>query len=79
MSRAWRPPSSTAARRRPSIWLESAQSPHCIALVVTTVRYSVEEKPAVTCDNAQKPWSGNDRYLLCKQKAVGSSPTVSTT
>ena len=79
MSRAWRPPFSTAARRRPSIWLESAQSPHCSALVVATVRYSVEEKPAVTCDNTQKPWSGNHRYLLCKQKAVGSSPTVSTT
>ena len=37
MSRAWRPPFSTAARRRPSIWLESAQSPHCSALVVATV------------------------------------------
>ena len=79
MSRARRPPFSTAARRRPSTWLESAQSPHCSALVVATVRYSVEEKPAVTCDNTQKPWSGNHRYLLCKQKAVGSSPTVSTT
>ena len=78
MSRAWRPPFSTAARQRPSIWLESAQSPHCSALVVATVRYSVEEKPAVTCDNTQKPWSGNHRYLLCKQAAAGSSPAVST-
>jgi hypothetical protein len=57
---------------------ESAESPHCIALQVATVRYSVEEKLAVTCDNAQNRWSGRGRYLLCKQKAVGSSPTVST-
>ena len=58
---------------------ESAESPHCIALQVATVRYSVDEKPTVTCDNAQSPWSDDGRYLLCKQKAVGSSPTVSTT
>ncbi len=57
---------------------ESAESPHCIALHVATVRYIVEEKSAVTCDDAQRRWSARDRYLLCKQKAVGSSPTVST-
>ena len=58
---------------------ESAESPHCIALQVTTVRYIVEEKWGLTCDNEQNRWSGDGRYLLCKQKAVGSSPTVSTT
>ena len=73
-----RPPFSTAARRHPSLWVESAQSPHCIALEVATVRYIVEEKPAVTCGDAQTPWSGEDRHLLCKQEGVGSSPTVST-
>jgi hypothetical protein len=50
-----------------------------MALQVATVRYSVKEKSAVTCDNAKSPWSGDRRHLLCKQKAVGSSPTVSTT
>ena len=58
---------------------ESAESPHCIALHVATVRYIVEEKWALTCADAQNPWSGCERSLLCKQKAVGSSPTVSTT
>ena len=57
---------------------ESAESPHCIALQVATVRYIVEEKPAVTCDNAQTPWSDEDRHLLCKQGVAGSSPVVST-
>lgn len=58
---------------------ESAESPHCIALQVATVRYNVEVKPAVTCDDAETSWSDEGRHLLCKQKAVGSSPTVSTT
>lgn len=58
--------------------MESAESPHCIALQVATVRYSVEEKLAVTCDDAKGPWSDEDRHLLCKQAGVGSSPTVST-
>jgi hypothetical protein len=86
--RAWssmlwsRPPSAAPldclVEVRP-LQVESAESPHCIALQVATVRYIVEEKPAVTCDDAQTPWSDEDRHLLCKQKAVGSSPTVSTT
>ena len=58
---------------------ESAKSPHCIALEVATVRYIVIEKWALTCADAQNRWSGRERSLLCKQKAVGSSPTVSTT
>ena len=57
---------------------ESAESPHCIAVDGTTVRYILEDKWQLTCDNAQTRWSGTERYLLCKQKAVGSSPTVST-
>ena len=85
--RAWRamltsrPPGarrSPRPLRRPSLLFESAQSPHCIALEVATVRYIVEEKSAVTCDDAQIPWSDDDRHLLCKQEGVGSSPTVST-
>lgn len=67
-----------ASNRHPAA-TESAESPHCIALHGATVRYIVEEKCALTCDNAENPWSGGGRYLLCKQKAVGSSPTVSTT
>ncbi len=43
------------------------------------MRYIVEEKPAVTCDDAQTPWSDEDRHLLCKQGVAGSSPVVSTT
>ena len=58
---------------------ESAESPHCIAVEGTTVRSIMEDKWPFTCDNAQTRWSGDERYLLCKQKAVGSSPTVSTT
>jgi hypothetical protein len=42
------------------------------------VRYIVEEKPPVTCDDAQTPWSDEDRHLLCKQGVAGSSPVVST-
>ena len=57
---------------------ESAESPHCTALHVATVRYIVEKKWAVTCDDAQRPWSRCYRYLLCKQGVVGSSPIVST-
>ena len=57
---------------------ESAQSPHCIAQQRTTVRNKVEEK-ALRPVLWQNPWSEDCRYLLCKQKAVGSSPTVSTT
>ena len=78
MPRARARRSRRPVRRRPSIWLESAQSPHCIAREVATVRYSVDDKPAVTCDNAQIPWSDDGRYLLCKQGVVGSSPIVST-
>ena len=58
---------------------ESSESPHCIAVQGATVRYIVEEKWPLTCDDAQNRWSGDGRHLLCKQKAVGSSPTVSTT
>ena len=46
--------------------LESTESPHSIALHVATVRYCVEEKRAVTCDDAQTPWSLDRRVLLCK-------------
>ncbi len=60
------------------IGAESAESPHCIALQVATVRYIVEEKRPVTCDDAKTPWSGEGRYLLCKQGVAGSSPVVST-
>ena len=76
-------PQETEYDRQPlrpcGIRSESAQSPHCIAQQRTTVRNKVEEKalrPAVLWQN---PWSDVCRYLLCKQKAVGSSPTVSTT
>ncbi len=58
---------------------ESAQSPHCIAQQRTTVRNKVEEKALRPAVWRQNPWSEVCRYLLCKQKAVGSSPTVSTT
>jgi hypothetical protein len=67
-----------ASNRHPAA-AESAESPHCIALHGATVRYIVEEKCALTCDNAENPWSGGGRYLLCKQGVVGSSPIVSTT
>ena len=60
------------------VLVESTESPHCIALEVATVRYNVEEKGAVTCDDAQTPWSGEGRVLLCKQGVAGSSPVVST-
>src|SRR4051794_35505663 len=62
----------------PPVRVESAESPHCIALQVATVRCNVVEKLALTCDDAQMPWSGDGRHLLCKQKAAGSSPVVST-
>ncbi len=42
------------------------------------MRYTVEEKWAVTCDDAQRRWSADWRVLFCKQAVVGSSPTVST-
>ena len=58
--------------------LESTQSPHSIAFQVATVRYSVEKKHAVTCDDAQGPWSEEGRVILCKQGVAGSSPVVST-
>ena len=38
-----------------SVRVESAETPHCIALQVATVRYILDEKPAVTCDDAQTP------------------------
>jgi hypothetical protein len=66
------------ASNAPSVRAESAESPHCIALQMATVRYSVEEKPGVTCDNAKMSWSQKHRYLLCKQGVAGSSPVVST-
>ena len=66
-----------ASNRHPAA-AESAESPHCIALHGATVRYIVEEKCALTCDNAENPWSGDRRHLLCKQGVVGSSPIVST-
>ena len=65
--RAWpsRAPLAPADARSPigrvdarPVGAESAESPHCIALQVATVRYIVEEKPAVTCDDAKTPWSG---------------------
>ena len=37
------------------VLVESTESPHCIALQVATVRYNVEDKRAVTCDDAQTP------------------------
>ena len=58
---------------------ESTKSPHSIALQGTTVRNSVEEKPALTCEDARTGWSAKARVLLCKQGVVGSSPIVSTT
>ena len=57
---------------------ESAESPHCIAVQGATVRYIVEEKWPLTCDDAQNRWSGDGRHLLCKQGVAGSSPVVST-
>ena len=42
------------------------------------MRYNVEEKRAVTCDDAQTPWWVEERVLLCKQGVAGSSPVVST-
>ncbi len=83
LSAEWPALQETECDRQPlrpcGIRSESAQSPHCIAQQRTTVRNKVEEKalrPAVLWQN---PWSEVCRYLLCKQKAVGSSPTVSTT
>ena len=83
VSAAWSVLQGTECDRQPlppcEIRSESAQSPHYIAQQRTTVRNKVEEKalrPAVLWQN---PWSGYCRHLLCKQKAVGSSPTVSTT
>ena len=38
---------------------ESAQSPHSNALVVATVRYIVQMKPVLTCDDARKTRSAN--------------------
>ena len=57
---------------------ESTESPHSIALQVATVRYIVQMKPALTCDDAQSPWTKFWRDLLCKQGVAGSSPVVST-
>ena len=57
---------------------ESTESPHSIALQVATVRYIVQMKPALTCEDAQSPWSAFWRVLLCKQGVAGSSPVVST-
>ena len=62
----------------PVLSAESTESPHCTALQVATVRYNVEEKRAVTCDDARIPWSAAGRVLLCKQGVAGSSPVVST-
>ena len=42
------------------------------------MRYIVQMKPALTCDDAQSPWSTFWRDLLCKQGVAGSSPVVST-
>ncbi len=83
VSAAWPALQETECDRQPhwrgGIRSESAQSPHSIAQQRTTVRNKVEEKvlrPAVLW---QTCWWGRCRHLLCKQKAVGSSPTVSTT
>ncbi len=57
---------------------ESAESPHYIAVEGATVRYIVEDKSRLTCDNAQDRWSGVGRHLFCKQGVAGSSPVVST-
>jgi hypothetical protein len=57
---------------------ESTQSPQHIAFEVATVRCNVRAKRPLTCDDAEKPWSGKGRVLLCKQGVVGSSPIVST-
>jgi hypothetical protein len=65
------------ARQAVAASRESVESPHCIALQVATVRYIEPIKPPLTCDNAEKTWSDEDRYLLCKQGVavrVRSSP-----
>ena len=67
--------SDPALNRHPAA-AESAESPHCIAVEGATVRYIVEEKWPLTCDNAQSPWSGDGRHLLCKQAAVSERNPV---
>ena len=83
VSAAWPALQKTECDRQPlrpsEIRSESAQSPHYIAQQRTTVRNKVEEKALRPAVLWQIPWSGESRHLLCKQKAVGSSPTVSTT
>jgi hypothetical protein len=74
----WKIPVEDSPHRRCPVAVESTRSPHCIALQVATVRYSVDNRSTMTCDDAQTPWLVKGRGLLCKQGVAGSSPVVST-